>query len=612
MKRFIFYMKQKKEVFDMYSKLIGRYPKVGIRPIIDGRRLGIRESLEGKTMAMALSVKALIETNLRYPDGQPLQCVVADTTIGGVAEAAKCEDKFQQENVELSISVTPCWDYGSETIDTNLTRPKAIWGFNGSERPGAVYLAAAKAAHDQLGLNVFPIYGKDVQDLDDNEIPSDVKEKLIQFTKAGVAVALMKDKSYLQMGGIAMGIGGSDVNTSFLSDYLGMRHESIDMSEFIRRIDEKIYDPDEYERALKWVKDNCSVGFDKNDKQHTRSDKQKREDWEFVVKMALIAKDLMVGNPKLAKLNHIEEADGHNALIAGFQGQRQWTDHFPNGDFMEAILNTQFDWDGAREPYLIATENDHLNAVSMLFNHLLTNKSQLFADVRTFWSSKSVEKATGFTLVGKAKNGIIHLKNSGSAALEFSGVEKNDNKSVVKEFWNTNKQDEENMLKETTWCPADTEYFRGGGYSSRFVTKSEMPVTMTRLNLVAGMGPVLQIMEGTTVALPDEITKILDDRTDPTWPTTWFAPRLTGEGAFTSVYSAMNNWGSNHGAISYGHIGADLITLASMLRIPVVMHNVQNERVFRTSVWGAFGTHDIESADVLACQTFGPLYGKRK
>ncbi|MDN6967675.1 L-fucose isomerase [Oenococcus sp. UCMA 17063] len=594
----------------MYQKLIGKLPKIGIRPIIDGRRLGIRESLEDITMNMAKSVKELLEHDLKYPNGEPVKCVIADSTIGGVAEAAQCEDKFKSENVGLSISVTPCWDYGSETIDMNSTRPKAIWGFNGSQRPGAVYLAAAKAAHDQMGLNVFSIYGRNVQDLNDDKIPEDVERKLELFAKAGLAVSLMKDKSYLQMGGIAMGIGGSDVNTSFLNDYLGMRHESIDMSEFIRRIEENIYDQDEYEKAFSWVKKHCRPGEDKNDESHKRSSKQQQTDWEFVVKMSLIAKDLMVGNPKLAKQHHVEEADGHNALISGFQGQRQWTDHFPNGDFMEAWLNTSFDWNGPREPYLVATENDSLNAVSMAFNHLLTNKAQLFADVRTFWSPESVKKATGYELTGLAKNGIIHLKNSGSAALEYSGREKQNGKPVVKPYWEITDNDEKDMLSATDWCPADTEYFRGGGFSSHFVTNAQMPVTMTRLNLVKGIGPVLQLMEGYTIVLPDEVTKELDDRTDPTWPTTWFVPRLTKDGAFTSVYSAMNNWGANHGAISYGHIGEELITLASMLRVPVAMHNVPNEKIFRPSAWGSFGTQNLESADMLACKAFGPLYGK--
>lgn len=594
----------------MYDKLVGQLPKIGIRPIIDGRRFGIRESLEEKTMAMAAAVKEFLEDNLKYPNGQSVKCIIADTTIGGVAEAAQCEDKFKTQNVGLSISVTPCWDYGYETIDMTPGRPKAIWGFNGSERPGAVYLAAAKAAHDQLGINVFPIYGQNVQELDDNTIPEDVQRKLKLFTKAGLAVALMKDKSYLQMGSIAMGIGGSDVNTKFLTDYLGMRLESIDMSEFIRRIDEGIYDHAEYDKAFKWVKQNCPTGFDKNDDAHKRTPEQQATDWEFVIKMSLIAKDLMVGNPELAKQNHIEESAGHNALIAGFQGQRQWTDHFPNGDFMEAWLNSSFDWNGSREPYLVATENDSLNAVSMMFNHLLSNKAQLFADVRTYWSPESVKQATGYELSGLAKSGIIHLKNSGAAAIDYSGREVEDGQAVVKEPWRLTDKDESALLEATEWCPGDTEYFRGGGFSSRFVTEAKMPVTMTRLNLVAGIGPTLQFMEGYTVALPDEVTQKLDNRTDPNWPTTWFAPRLTGQGAFTSVYETMNNWGSNHGAISYGHIGEELITLASMLRIPVIMHNLTDQQLFRPSAWNNFGTSNRESADVLACQAFGALYSK--
>ncbi|AYO30061.1 L-fucose isomerase [Biomaibacter acetigenes] len=591
-------------------RLIGSLPKIGIRPIIDGRRKGVREALEDQTMGMAKAVAQLLSENLKYPNGQPVECVIADTTIGGVAEAARCAEKFAREGVGVSISVTPCWCYGSETIDMDPYIPKAIWGFNGTERPGAVYLAAALAGHSQKGLPAFGIYGRDVQDATDRSIPEDVKEKLMRFARAGLAVALMRGKSYLSMGSVSMGIAGSIVNSDFFESYLGMRNEYVDMSEFTRRIDEEIYDKDEFERALKWVKENCKEGKDNNSPAMQSSRQRKDWEWEFVVKMTMIARDLMVGNERLAELGYVEEAQGHNAIAAGFQGQRQWTDHFPNGDFMEAMLNSSFDWNGIRAPYIMATENDSLNGVAMLFGYLLTNTAQIFADVRTYWSPDAVKRVTGKELTGIAENGIIHLINSGAAALDGTGQQSRNGEPVMKPFWEITEDEAKKCLDATSWRPAIREYFRGGGFSSNFLTKGGMPVTMMRVNIIKGLGPVLQIAEGYTVDLPEDVHNILDKRTDPTWPTTWFAPRLTGSSAFRDVYSVMNNWGANHGAISYGHIGADLITLASILRIPVCMHNVPEEKIFRPSAWGAFGTKDLEGADYRACKNFGPLYGK--
>ncbi|WP_273324568.1 L-fucose isomerase [Vallitalea guaymasensis] len=592
------------------NRLQGRMPKVGIRPTIDGRRNGVRESLEDQTMDMAKSVKEFLETNLRHPNGLPVECVIADTTIGGVAESAKCADKFAAEGVGVSITVTRCWCYGTETLDMDPSTPKAVWGFNGTERPGAVYLAAALAGYDQIGIPAFGIYGKDVQDAEDTTIPEDVKEKLLQFTKAGLAVANMKGKSYLSLGSVSMGIAGSVVNPAFFKDYLGMRNEYVDMSEFIRRMDNKIYDPVEYDKAIKWVKENCVEGEDRNDKELMHTREQKDQEWETVVKMTLIAKDLMVGNPRLAELGYIEESCGHNAIAGGFQGQRQWTDFMPNGDFMETILNSSFDWNGIREAFVFATENDCLNAVPMLFGHLLTGTAQIFSDVRTYWSPDSVKRVTGKELSGKGANGIIHLINSGSTTLDATGQQSRDGKPAMKPFWEITEEETQKCLDVTTWGPASLGYFRGGGYSSTFKTDGEMPVTMARVNMIKGLGPVLQIAEGYTIDLDKDIHDVLNMRTDPTWPTTWFAPNLTGKGAFKDVYSVMNNWGANHGAISYGHIGGDLITLASMLRIPVAMHNVPEERIFRPKTWGAFGLDDLQGADYRACNNFGPVYGK--
>ncbi len=592
------------------NRFVGAWPKIGIRPAIDGRRNGVRESLEDQTMGMAHRVADLLCEHLRYPNGEPVEVVIADTTIGGVAEAAMAAEKFQRAGVGVSITVTPCWCYGSETMDMDPYTPKAVWGFNGTERPGAVYLAAVLAAHNQKGLPAFSIYGRDVQDAADTNIPADVQEKLLRFARAGLAAAMMRGKSYLSLGGVSMGIGGSIVDQDFFESYLGMRVEVVDMSEFTRRIDESIYDPEEYQQALAWTKENCTEGSDHNPEPMQRSRAQKDSDWETVVKMTMIGRDLMNGNPRLAEIGYGEEALGHNALVGGFQGQRQWTDHSPNGDFMEAILNSSFDWNGIRQPFVFATENDSLNGASMLFGYLLTNTAQIFADVRTYWSPDAVKRVTGYELEGLAKDGIIHLINSGAATLDATGELKKDGQPAIKPFWEISAEEAANSLKVTEWYPASTGYFRGGGYSSGFLTRGVMPITMTRLNIVKGLGPVLQLAEGYTVDLPEEVYKALNERTDPTWPTHWFAPRLTGSGPFRDAYSVMANWGANHGAISYGHIGADLLALASLLRIPVTMHNVPEQQVFRPSTWSAFGAQDPMGADFRACQNFGPLYGK--
>lgn len=584
------------------------FPKIGIRPTIDGRRKGVRESLEEQTMRMATSVAELISAELFYPDGSPVQCVVADSCIGGVAEAAQAAALFSRSNVGVTITVTPCWCYGTETMDMSPSIPTAIWGFNGTERPGAVYLAAVLSAHAQKGIPAFGIYGEDVQDGGDSTIPDDVREKLLRFSRAGLAAAMMKGQAYLSIGSVSMGIAGSIVNDSFFQEYLGMRNEYVDMSELTRRIEEEIYDPEEYKLALAWVKENCSEGPDNNPEQ-LQSDRERKDvEWETVVKMTQIVRDLMAGNPKLAELGFEEEAMGHHAIVSGFQGQRQWTDHAPNGDFLESLLNSSFDWNGKRAPYLVATENDSLNGVSMLFGSLLTHTAQIFADVRTYWSPESVKRVTGHQLEGPAAAGILHLINSGSAALDGTGEQSRDGKPVLKPFWEITDEEVQHCLRATSWRPASVEYFRGGGYSADFLTKGGMPVTMTRLNLVKGLGPVLQLAQGYTVDLPEHVHDTLDQRTDPTWPSTWFAPILTGSGAFTSVYEVMNQWGANHGSISYGHIGADLITLASILRIPVNMHNVPEADIFRPRAWGMFGTSEPESADYRACHVFGPLY----
>ncbi len=592
------------------KRLRGSLPKIGIRPVIDGRREGVRESLEDQTMNMAKNAAKFLTENLRHPNGLEVECVISDTCIGGVAEAADCAEKFNREGVGVSLTVTPAWCYGTEVMDTDPLLPKAVWGFNGTERPGAVYLAAALAGYSQKGLPAFGIYGKDVQDRNDTTIPDDVKEKLLSFAKAGLAVAEMKGKSYLSLGGVSMGIAGSIVNQDFLLDYLGIRTESVDMTEFIRRMDEKIYDKEEYEKALNWVKENCPEGEDTNSPDKQSSRERKDKEWEMIVKMTMITRDMKIGNPKLEKVGFGEEALGYNAIASGFQGQRQWTDHFPNGDFLEAMLNSSFDWNGIREAFIVATENDFLNGITMLFGHLLTDTAQIFSDVRTYWSPDAIKRVTGKTLSGKANDGIIHLINSGSTTLDGTGQQSINGAPAMKPFWDISPDEAGKCLDATRWCPAELEYFRGGGFSSQFLSKGEMPVTMSRVNLIKGIGPVLQIAEGYTVDIPADVHEILNRRTSPTWPTTWFAPILNDEGPFKDVYSVMANWGANHGAISYGHIGDKLITLASMLRIPVNMHNVSEDRIFRPSAWSAFGTQNLEGADYRACENFGPLYGK--
>jgi len=590
------------------NRLKGNAPKIGLRPVIDGRRGGVRESLEDITMGMAKAAAKLISENLRHPTGEEVECIIADSTIGGVAEAAACAEKFAREGVAVTLTVTPCWCYGSETMDTDPLTVKGVWGFNGTDRPGAVYLAAVLAAHSQMGLPAFGIYGHDVQDLSDiDRIPADVAEKILRFARAGIAAAWMRGKSYLSVGSVAMGIAGSIVNPDFFREYLGMRNEYVDMSEIIRRIEEKIYPEAEFRRAMEWIKTYCAEGPDNNPpaQQHSRARKDKV--WEMSAKMAIIVRDLMVGNPDLRRKGVIEESLGHTAILAGFQGQRQWTDHFPNGDFLETILNSSFDWTGIRQPYLVATENDSLNGVSMLFGHLLTGSAQIFSDVRTYWSPEAVQRVTGWKPSGIAEHGFIHLINSGATCLDGTGCQRLDGKPAMKPWWQVEAGEAKASLKATQWRYASLGYFRGGGYSSDFLTEGGMPVTMTRINLVKGLGPMIQIAEGFTATLPKEVHNTLDLRTDPTWPTTWFAPRLTGNGPFRDVYSVMANWGANHGAISYGHIGADLISLASILRIPVAMHNVPAEKIFRPSCWNAFGM-DPEGADYRACSALGPLY----
>ena len=589
----------------MASQFQETSPRIGIRPVIDGRRKGVRESLEAQTLDMARRVSGLLQTNLRHRSGKPVECVIPSGCIGGVAEAAHCDELFHQRKVALSITVTPCWCYGTETMDMDPFRPKAVWGFNGTERPGAVYLAAVLAGHAQKGLPAFGIYGRDVQDAGDDTIPDDVRVKILRFARGGLAVAAMRGRSYLSMGSVSMGIAGSIVNPDFFQDFLGMRCEHIDMSEFVRRMEEGIYDADEFRVALAWTRENCREGKDYNTV--PRSPAEKFRIWEQVVRMTMIARDLMTGNPRLDAIGFGEEALGHNAILAGFQGQRQWTDHFPNGDFMEAILNSSFDWNGRRQAVLLATENDSLNGVVMLFGNLLTNTAQMFSDVRTYWSPAAVGRVTGHRLSGAAEGGLIHLINSGASALDFTGRQTRDGQPVVKPFWEASDAEVKACLEATSWPPAVEEYFRGGGFSSEFTTQGGMPVTMSRVNLIKGLGPVLQLAEGWTVDLPADVNRVLAERTNPTWPTTWFVPRLTGRAAFTDVYSVMGSWGANHGAISCGHIGADLITLASMLRIPVCMHNVPEESVFRPSAWNAFGM-DREGADFRACANYGPLY----
>ena len=591
-------------------KKLSSLPKIGIRPVIDGRRMGVRESLEEQTMKMALITAQLLVEKLRHPNGSQVECIISDTCIGGLAEASACDEKFKAHNIGLTITVTPCWCYGSETIDMDPTRPKAIWGFNGTESPGAVYLAAALAAHNQKGIPAFPIYGHDVQDGEDSSIPSDVQDKLLRFARAGLAVASLKGKSYLSLGGVSMGIAGSILDHNFFESWLGMKVQAVDMTELRRRIDHKIYDDEELTLALSWTDEKFNFGPDMNSEQYRCSPQNARSVLRESLLMTMCIRDMMQGNSKLAELGFVEESLGYNAIAAGFQGQRHWTDQYANGDTAEALLNSSFDWNGIRESIVVATENDSLNGVAMLFGHMLTGTAQIFADVRTYWSPESVKRVTGTQLTGRAENGIIPLINSGSAALDGSCKQRDKNGlPTMKPFWEIDPNEVDDCLAATTWCPAIREHFRGGGYSSRFLTQGGVPFTMTRVNLIKGIGPVLQIAEGWSVDLPEDVNNILDKRTNANWPTTWFVPRLTGNGPFKDVYSVMANWGANHGVLTIGHVGADFITMASMLRIPVCMHNVDDDDIYRPSAWAAHGM-DAEGQDYRACQNYGPLYTK--
>ncbi len=593
------------------NRLIGRMPKIGIRPCIDGRRMGVRESLEERTMQMAQQAARLITENLRHSNGMPVECIIAKTCIGGVAEAAACADLFSSENVTATLSVTPCWCYGSETMDMDPLTTKAVWGFNGTERPGAVYLAAVMSGHAQRKLPAFAIYGRDVQDADDTSVPEDVSGKILLWAKAAIAAGTMKGKSYVNIGGSCMGIAGSYVDAQVFQEYFGLRTEWLDQVEIERRIAREIYDHEEFEKAKKWREEKCKEGWDKNEGTAFACTREEKDaQWDRVIKQTLIIRDIMIGNPKLAEMGYGEEALGRNAIAGGIQGQRQWTDHFPNFDFSEAIMNSSYDWNGIREAFVLATENDTLNAMAMLFGHLVSDSASVFADVRTYWSPEAIERVTGWKPEGTAENGLIHLINSGSASLDGSGQMRDaDGGPVMKPFWEVTQRDADACLEATQWCPADAGYFRGGGFSSMFETTAEMPVTMVRVNLIEGLGPVLQIAEGYTTKLPEKVSAILQKRTDPTWPSTWFVPRITGSGAFKDVYSVMAKWGANHGSFNYGHIGAKLITLASMLRVPVSMHNVPEDRIFRPHAWDAFGTTNPEDADYKACRNYGPLFG---
>jgi L-fucose/D-arabinose isomerase len=596
------------------NQLAGRMPKIGIRPCIDGRANGVRESLEAQTMNMARSAAELITANLRHANGLPVECVIAPTTIGGVTEAALCADVFASENVTATLTVTPCWCYGTETMDTDPLTIKAVWGFNGTERPGAVYLAAVMAAHNQYGLPAFSIYGRDIQDAGELTIPKDVSEKILRFAKCAMVAGYIKGKSYASIGGTCMGIAGSITDPLFYLKYFGIRVEWLDQTEIVRRIERGIYDPKEYKRAKEWVAHYCREGPDYfADSGDSYSRGEKDTQWEWVIKATMIIRDIMIGNPALKELGYPEEALGRNAIFGGVQGQRQWTDHYPNHDFSESILSTSFDWNGIREPMILATENDHLNGISMLIGHLISDSASVFADVRTYWSPDSIQRVTGWRPDKAASNGIIHLINSGAAALDGCGQQRDQaGTPVMKPFWDITSEDADACLKATLWDPANIGYFRGGGFSSQFVTRAQMPVTMIRVNITDGQGPTVQIAEGYTVDLPEAVSKVLYERTDKTWPCTWFAPRLNGVGPFKDVYSVMSYWGANHGSFNFGHIGDQVITLCSMLRIPVVMHNVDEQRIFRPHAWGAFGTKDPENADLQACRNFGPLYGLRR
>jgi len=592
----------------MFDLALNKLPVIGIRAVIDPRRK-VYNRTYGQTQDMASSVADYLSDHVKYPNSLPLKCVVYQKCVSNIVEAQECSDYFKHLNVGAVITVATGWCYPLETMLLDAGIPHAVWGFNGTERPGAVFLAALTAACNLKGLPMFKIYGKEVREKDDKRIPEDVGRKLLSFTRAALAASLMKGKSYLSLGTVSMGISGCISDELFFQQYLGMRISYVDMSEIQRRMNKGIYDPEELSKAIEWFSNNCKEGVDYNDPSLMHTKEQKAEDARDSIKLAIIVKDMMKGNQKLQDMGYEEEAAGYGAVAGGFQGQRAWTDQNANGDFMEAILNSTFDWNGRREPIVIATENDSSNAVSMLFGYLLTHTPQIFCDVRTYWSPETVKRITGEELEGRAKGGMIHLLNSGAAALEGSGCLTKDGKPVIKPYWEMTEDDIKSCLQSTRWSPAMLDQFLAGGFSSTYSTKGEMPVTITRLNMVYGIGPVLQIAEGYTYEASPNIHMNLLGRTDPTWPSTWFVPNtIPGDAAYNDVYSVMESWGANHCSMSYGHIGSELITLASMLRIPVTMHNVETNNLFRPALWKAYGTKELEAADRYACAALGPLY----
>ncbi len=581
------------------------YPKIGIRPTIDGRENGVRESLEVQTMTMANTLKSHIENNYCYPDGTPVQVVVAESTIGRYKEATDCEELFEKNNVCASITVTPCWCYGMEVIDLHPTRIKAVWGFNGTERPGAVFLNAVLSAHNQLGLPAFGIYGSEVMDNDRTDIPDDVIPKIDKFIKGALAVGQLKNKSYLQIGGVSMGIAGSLVDFSLFQKYFNMNVVQVDMIEIMRRIDEGIFNPNEFETARAWVSENCTEIPDINKEHLKLTDLEIEEGLDFVTKMTLIIKDMMHGNEWLRNNGYNEEGLGNNSIAGGFQGQRQWTDYLPNGDFSETILNSSFDWNGPKSPTILSTENDALNGITMLFGHLLTNTAQVFCDVRTYWSPEAIKNLGNFTIDENLEDGMLHLINSGSAALDGTGKMRDENGNpVIKPFYDVTDEDMKNCLQATKWPVANREYFRGGGFSTNYLSEGEIPFTMTRVNLVNGE-PSIQIIEGKSIEISNDLYNAINDRTDPTWPSTFFIPN---ENTPLSTYEVMNNWGANHCVLTYGHVGDLFITLASMLRIPVSLHNIEEDRIYRPTMWTHYGTLDKTGSDFRTCEKLGPLY----
>jgi L-fucose isomerase len=592
------------KVFD--EDLIGHTPTIAITPVADGR-VGAFEANSEKTWRMAEKVYNLISENVVLPDGRPVRVVVAPEIVYGARSGAIAQAAFARENVCANIWVARSWCYSDELMSAcqgigSSEWQQAAWGLNATDRPGAVWLKAFCAAMDEKKKPIFSIYSPEIED-EEGPICDFVSERLLRFARCATAVGYIRGKNYLSIGGVSMGIIGSDLRRNALLDVFGMGSASFDMSGLNTRINDKFYDEDEVRRAFEWMKASFKFDFGQGERPLPPDELLMQS-----CRLGVIVKDLMRGNANLASRN-VEWAQGYNALVAGTQGQRQWTDGHPNFDTAESVLNSLFDWNGFRSAMTVATENDSKNGIGMAIANILSGgMSQLFADIRTNWTAESIKKASGVDVSGICPRGIIDKRNSGAAALEYAvdlyeicGMPKSTpiQKLMAKLRENPDLQEKAiKAIKEnTTYMAAALTYFPGDGLSSHFRSPGGLPMTAYRYNMVGEM-VTCSVVEGETVGLPKNVGDMISERTDPTWPESAWAPR-----DMTS-FEYMNEIGPNHDGNSLGLIGADFITFNSMLRIPVDMHNISKEDIFRPTLWSRFGGDDYR-----ACEFLGSVYG---